>query len=89
MSVLPWLPLLFAALHIAEEFVWPGGFADWYRRYRPDLAPGITSKFLIRINALLLLVCLGAGLLGVGRQGAALWLTIAALLGRPGLSGPA
>jgi hypothetical protein len=83
--MLPWLLLLAASLHIVEEFAWPGGFGDWYRRYRPDLAASITSKFLFRINALLLLVCLGAGVLGVGRQGAALWLTLAALLGSNGI----
>jgi hypothetical protein len=79
------LPLLFAAFHITEEFVWPGGFGDWYRRHRPDLAPGITSGFLFRINALLIVVCLAAGVVGVGRRGAALWLTLAALLGSNGI----
>ena len=85
MTVVPWLPLLFASLHIGEEFVWPGGFAGWYRRYRPDLAPSITTTFLFCINALLLVVCAISGLLGLGRRGAALWLTIAALLGSNGI----
>ena len=31
-----WAPLVAAAAHIFEEFVWPGGFMNWYRRYHGE-----------------------------------------------------
>ena len=43
-------------LHILEEFVSPGGFVGWYRRYRVD-ASGITTRSLIIINAALMIAC--------------------------------
>ena len=52
-----WAPLGAAALHIVEEFVWPGGFADWDRAYRPDYARSITPRFHVVVNALLLVLC--------------------------------
>ena len=48
-----WAPLCAASLHIFEEFVLPGGFAAWYRRYRPEIQKSITPRFLVIINALL------------------------------------
>ncbi len=75
-----WLPLLVAALHIVEEFVWPGGFAAWYRAYRPDLAASVSNRFLFWINAALLFACVSAGIDGPSPYGAALFLTITALL---------
>jgi len=66
--------------HIVEEFVFPGGFSEWYRRYRPEAAVSFTPRFAVGINALLVAVCLLIPLQGIGRQGAALWLTVAAVL---------
>ncbi len=37
-ALIRWLPLGAVMLHLLEEFVWPGGFADWYRWYRPERA---------------------------------------------------
>ena len=45
-----------------EEFVYPGGFPAWFRRYRPEGASEITVTKLVVINGLLLLFCLGAAI---------------------------
>ena len=75
-----WLPLLVAVLHIAEEFVWPGGFARWYRWYRPDIAATVTGRFLAWINFALICGCLTVAIDGPSRYGVALFLTMIALL---------
>ena len=46
MKWLAWAPLGAAALHVSEEFLLPGGFMDWYRRYRPLVQRSITPRFL-------------------------------------------
>lgn len=76
---LPWAPLASVILHISEEFVYPGGFPAWYRRYRAD-ASRVTRRFLVIINALLVVVCLNIGTLGGTTIGVVYWLAITALL---------
>lgn len=81
-----WGPLVAAALHIVEEFVYPGGFAAWDRSYRPAIKRSITPRLHVIVNAALLLVCLQVALLGgsgdveAQRVGATGWLAISALL---------
>lgn len=75
-----WLPLCAVLLHIFEEFVWPGGFADWDRAHRPALRSSITPRFHVIMNGLLILLCLSVVIDGPTRAGVALWLTLAALL---------
>ena len=75
-----WAPLGAASLHIVEEFVFPGGFAAWDRRYRPDFKNSITPRLHIVVNALLLIICFDTGAMIGRRLGAALWLLVAALL---------
>jgi len=65
-----WAPLGAAALHITEEFVWPGGFGDWDRAYRPAIRQSITPRLHIVVNLLLLFLCLSVGLAGSGPDGA-------------------
>jgi hypothetical protein len=79
MDWLRWAPLGAACLHLIEEFVFPGGFAAWYRRYRLD-ASRITTRFLVIINAVMLIVCWNVGSLGRTPLGIAYWLAISALL---------
>jgi len=81
MNWLFWAPLATASLHIFEEFVFPGGFAAWYRNFRPAIAKSITPRFLVIINAILLLVCYDAFTLRSKPIGVAVWLTVMALLG--------
>lgn len=75
-----WLPLAAAALHIVEEFAWPGGFAPWYREYRPEIARSVSPRFLFWINVALLVGCASVGIDGPTPYGAALFLTMTALL---------
>ena len=74
-----WTPLAAACLHITEEFLLPGGFADWDRRYRPAIAASITTRFHVIINGLLLLLCYDVGVLRGTQSGVILWLTLTAL----------
>ena len=84
-AALRWAPLVCALLHIAEEFVWPGGFPTWYRRYRGPEHQSVTPRFLFVINAILLLACTSAGVAALTPRGASLWLVMAALLASNGL----
>ena len=81
---LPWLPLLAAVLHITEEFVYPGGFPAWYRRYRENPAR-ITPRFLIIVNSVLFIACLNIVQLGQTVPGAVAWLAVSTLLGSNGI----
>ena len=74
-----------ASLHIVEEFVFPGGFADWDRRYRPAFEKSITPRLHIIVNGLLLVACYDVGTLGVTPMGVAAWLTVMALLATNGI----
>jgi len=51
------LPVAFG-LHVIEEFALPGGFAEWYRGYRPQWAKRITTGYLLRINVVGAAACL-------------------------------
>src|ERR1051325_9509794 len=74
-----WLPLLAVAAHLFEEFVWPGGFPDWYRRYRPERAVSVTTRFLVIVNAVLVGIALLPPLLGSSARGLAWWMIVAAI----------
>ena len=76
-----WLPFVFSALHIVEEFVWPGGFLAWYRDYRPEIAASLTPRYVIVVNLVLLIAGFTLGWLGpTWSRGLSLWLILAALL---------
>src|ERR1019366_2463326 len=68
MTLLLWASLLAVTAHLVEEFVFPGGFLAWHRRYRPEHAASITPRFAIAING-------PSSTIGVFQ-----WLTLAALL---------
>jgi hypothetical protein len=80
---LRWAPLVAAAAHIVEEFVFPGGFPSWYRQYRAN-ASRITTRFLILMNAGLLVTCAEIALIARQPAGAAVWLAMAAILASNG-----
>ncbi len=54
MTWLWWAPLGAVGLDIVEEFVYPGGFAEWDRAYRPAIRSSITPQLHFTINAMLL-----------------------------------
>src|SRR5262245_43848342 len=76
-----WWPLGAVVLHIVEEFVFPGGFAEWDRSYRPQVRSSITPRFHLFVTTVLVVACVAIGWLGPSPRGVAAWLTIAALLG--------
>lgn len=81
MALIYWLPFTAAALHVVEEFVWPGGFLAWHRSYRPDIAASITPRFVLIANTVLLTVALWLGVYGAGSEhGISVWLVLAALM---------
>jgi hypothetical protein len=49
-----------AIVHIFEEYVYPGGFADALRRLLPRATHLFTPKFHLMVNGLLLLLCLAS-----------------------------
>jgi len=65
MTWLWWAPLVAATLHILEEFVYPGGFAEWDRAYRPEIARSITWRLHVVVNGLLLAACATVGAAGM------------------------
>ena len=64
MEWLWWAPLLAAVAHIVEEFVYPGGFADWDRAYRPEIRNSITPRLHLIVNTALILACINVGIAG-------------------------
>ncbi len=58
-----WLMPIAFGLHVFEEFVFPGGFADWHKSYRPRFASRITPSYLVMINVL---GAIGAALIPLG-----------------------
>ena len=80
-----WAPLVCACLHIFEEFVFPGKFREWYTRYKPDVKKSISIRFLILINAGLLILCYDIGALKQNYWGTILWLGVMAMLAANGI----
>ena len=72
-----------ATLHITEEFAFPGAFPSWYRQYRGN-SSRITTRFLVLINAGLLITLLKVALVARRPEGAFLWLVFAAILASNG-----
>ena len=77
---LAWAPLVAASAHMVEEFVYPGGFMRWSHRARTSIRASITPRYLVLINALLLVLCYDVGALDGRPFGVALWLGVGALL---------
>src|SRR3954463_8551334 len=76
-----WFPAAAVAAHLFEEFVWPGGFAAWYRRYPPGQTVTVTSQFLVLMNAILIALALIPPMLGASPRGLAFWIVVAAIAG--------
>jgi hypothetical protein len=75
-----WLPFAAASAHIIEEFVWPGGFGNWWRAYHPEIARSASPRFLFWINAALLFGCVSVAVDRNTPIGPAFFLTMCALL---------
>lgn len=44
-------------LHVTEEFLFPGGFIEWYQKWIPSKTKGIRPGYLVWINTLMIGVC--------------------------------
>lgn len=49
-------------IHVAEEFVCPGGFLGSMRSFSPRFAPSVTVKFAVIVNSLFVLLCIAGGI---------------------------
>jgi len=69
---------LFAGIsaHEMEEFVWPGGFRAWYIRHSPSVERSMSKRFLIGINAVVLLAAAMAAWRFASPSMRFLWLTV-------------
>jgi hypothetical protein len=84
-SLIMLLPITFGC-HVIEEFIFPGGFIEWNKSYRPHFAGAMTTSFLFRVNAIPLgvsvLTTLGAFnyMGGYSRGGICSWLAFMSIL---------
>ena len=85
LSVVLWLPLFVIAVHLVEEFVWPGGFAEWYRAYPPGSSAEVSTRFLVIVNAVFVGLALVPPLLGQSERAFGYWIAVAAIAGANGL----
>jgi hypothetical protein len=53
-----------AALHIFEEYIFPGGFAEAFRNLLPRASHLFTVKFHVVVNSVFFLLCLIGALIG-------------------------
>lgn len=74
-----WLLPASAALHIVEEFIFPGGFTAWYKDYMKDVSSSFTTRYLVIINVVLIVFCI-LPLFMDTLQGASLWLIVASIV---------
>jgi Protein of unknown function with HXXEE motif len=72
-----------SALHMAEEYFYPGGFMDVMKRLNPSFAPFVTVPMAIVVNGLQLVLCVVA--LAVGERSTILGISVAGLLFLNGL----
>ena len=79
------LPALAIAAHLIEEFVWPGGFPTWYRKYPPGYSATVSTRFLVIINLAFVGLALLPPLLGPTRSGYAYWVVAALIAGANGI----
>lgn len=77
--IILWLLPLFAILHIVEEFVYPGGFLEWYRNYKSSIAPSFTVKYIVVINLILIILCILPFAFDI-RHAISLWLSMASVI---------
>jgi len=74
-----WLPAGAVAAHLIEEFVWPGGFAAWYRHYPPGTNATVTPRFLVTVNAVFVALALMPPVFGATARGLTFWMVVAAI----------
>jgi hypothetical protein len=67
-------------LHVTEEFLYPGGFPEWYREFIPPKTDkGIKTGYLVWINTLMIGVCVLPVYFGETYHGVSIWYIVAAI----------
>ncbi|MFT3679403.1 MAG: HXXEE domain-containing protein [Ferruginibacter sp.] len=80
-STLTMLLAAAAMLHVTEEFLCPGGFAEWYARLvPPKTIKKSNAGFLVWINTFMMCAIAFAAYFGDTKQGHAIWYDVASIL---------
>jgi len=80
-STLAFLLAAAAMLHVTEEFLFPGGFADWYARLvPPKKVKKNNGGFLVWINTLMMCAIAFSIHFGDTKLGHSIWYDVAAIL---------
>ena len=67
-------------LHVTEEFLYPGGFPEWYARLMPPkTVKKSNTGFLVWINTLMMCACAFALYFGSTIHGYSIWYYVAAI----------
>jgi Protein of unknown function with HXXEE motif len=67
-------------LHVTEEFLYPGGFPEWYTEFIPPKTDrGIKTGYLVWINTLMIGVCVLPVYYGETFHGFSTWYCVAAI----------
>lgn len=66
-------------LHVTEEFLYPGGFIDWYKELVPPQTKGIRPGYLVWINTLMIGVCVLPIYFFDTERGKSIWFCVAAI----------
>jgi hypothetical protein len=80
-----WLPLIAVIAHLFEEFVWPGGFIPWYRNYPPGFRATVSTRFIVIINAIFVIMAVIPPFLHSSPRAWAFWLVVACIAGINGV----
>src|ERR1700744_6158941 len=66
-------------LHVTEEFLFPGGFIEWYQEWMPSKSKGVRPGYLVWINTLMIGVCVLP--VAFGERSATCWYVVTAIAG--------
>lgn len=67
-------------LHVTEEFLFPGGFYEWYKKLVPPKNDkGINSGYSVWINTLMIGVCVLPLYFGETDRGMDIWFSVSAI----------
>lgn len=67
-------------LHVTEEFLYPGGFPEWYARLvPPKTVKKSNTGFLVWINTLMMCACAFALYFGSTPHGYSIWYFVASI----------
>jgi hypothetical protein len=67
-------------LHVTEEFLYPGGFPEWYARLvPPKTVKKSNTGFLVWINTLMMCACASALYFGSTPHGYSIWYFVASI----------